>query len=41
MERGSGLVRIYDHGDPALARALSGYFQKAHWRVVAPSPAPS
>ena len=41
LENGKDVVRIYDHGEPAFAMALSGYFQKARWRVVAPTPAPS
>jgi hypothetical protein len=41
LYKGSDVVRIYDHGEPAFARAISGYFQKAQWIVVAPSPAPT
>jgi hypothetical protein len=41
LVKGKDVVRIYDHGDPVYARALSGYLQKARWAVVAPSPAPS
>ena len=36
VEKGPDTVKIFDHGESAFARALSGYFQKAQWRVVAP-----
>jgi len=41
LVREPDVVRIYDHGEPEFARALSGYLQKAGWAVVAPSPAPA
>ena len=41
LEKGRDTVRIFDHGEPRFADALQTYFQKAQWRVVAPSPSAS